>query len=433
MIKTVNIELKYNQSVQSNEDFANGFRSDLAYCMKRFNINLNFSGEGKSANDFSCKFTVVSNSDLYDSSYTEMLKQHLKEINNHYLIVIDPIRSGADIVSQQKFLSFSFWDQIVETGETRYFRKENKETQHLYWERITDIAFEIAEKISKDSGKKGSIYLAQTDDSQIQYRDNIRRDLGDLGYLVVPNKLFSRKYDESVEQVDAVFNEVDLIIHLIPASYTEYFANKGLSIVEHQCNLSAKHIQNKNNRTQRIIWIPSDFEVVDEKNQIFIEKIQRDQEQSHNTLVLKVNLEDLKKIYRQILAGESVAESKQTALPDLYVIADKNDDLLTSHIDKEAKDAGLRFGINYDGISYNEHLRYLASAQVVVVNYSFENQQWINVKVHDILKSPGLETSKPNKKLVLIKKSKDLDTSHFEKYFNEVHVVEANDIKLNIL
>lgn len=432
MAHTVNIELKYNAAAQASKEFADLFKRDIEYCMKRFRVNLKFGEGDTSSSGFNYRFIVVNNSDFENKEYCDSLKNLNTDVNSTFLLILNPVKSRGIPLSQQKHISFSFWDQVVETAEIRFFKRNDKETQHLYWERITDIVIEITDKIHKHDEKQGFVYLAQTDDSQTQDRDNIKRDLNDLGYSIIPSTQLSANFDESIVQINDALGKSKLIIHLIPANYSDYFESKSISIVEHQCNLSAQFIQESSQKSKRIIWIPSDYDVVDEKNQIFIEKIQRELDLSQNTLVLKVSLEDLKKIYRKILAGDEVTNAGQESLPDLYMIADNENLDVISSIGNEAKAAGLKFGKNFNGISYNEHLRYLASAQVVVVNYTLENQQWINVKVHDILKSPGLEISTPNKKLVLIKNAKDLNTNHFEQYFNEVHVVEAADIKLNL-
>ncbi|KAB2867302.1 MAG: hypothetical protein F9K37_12705 [Bacteroidales bacterium] len=430
MAQTINVNLTFNHAMQSNVNFVSNFKQDFTYCISRFNAKVVFNDDSKVDTPFDYHFIVVSNSDFYDSAFSTSLKDFIGDDRKTFVILLDPIKTSSDKIAIKRFVNYIFWDQVVETGESRLYRKDDKSTVHFYWERLSDIVFDI---LDTGNSKKGIVYLAQTDDSQNQDRDNIKRDLSDLGYLVKPEKLISNNFEESITQVKESLSNSELIIHLIPSTYSEYFSGKGLSIVEHQCNISAKHINKGGKSLHRIIWIPSDFEVIDEQNQIFIEKIQRDHEHSNNTTVLKVNLEDLKKIYRKILLGDNTLKEDNLLLPDLYVIADQDQSPLTNKIDNEAKNAGLKFGVNYKGISYNEHLKYLASAQVVILNYSQENSQWINVKVHDILKSPGLEVSKPKKKLILIKHSKDLDTRHFEMYFNEIHVVDANNLKLNIL
>lgn len=430
MAHTINVNLTFNRAMESNVGFVNDFKHDFTYCMSRFKYRVLFKEDSNVDVSVDYHFIVVSNSDFYDSVFTATLKDFRGDDSKTFLILLDPIKTSSDKIAVKRFVNYIFWDQVVETGESRLYRKDDKSTVHLYWERISDIVFGI---LDSGNSKKGIIYLAQTDDSQNQDRDNIKRDLSDLGYLVMPEKLISNNFEESLAQVEESLRNSEIIIHLIPSTYNEYFSGKGLSIVEHQCNISANYINNSNKSIPRIIWIPSDYEVIDEQNQIFIEKIQRDQEHSNNTTVLKVYLEDLKKIYRKVLSGENILKDENKSLPDLYVIADKDQPPLTNQIDDEAKSAGLKFGINYKGISYNDHLKCLASAQVIILNYSQENAQWINVKVHDILKSPGLEVSRPKKKLILIKQSEDLETSHFEKYFNEIRVVDASNIKLNIL
>ena len=317
MAHTVNIELKYNAASQASSEFADLFRQDFEYCMKRFRVNLKF-GEGETSGSASCyRFIVVNNSDWENKEYCDSLKNLNSDIIRTFLLVLNPIKTNGIPLSLQKHISFNFWDQVVETAEIRFFKRNNKETQHLYWERIADIVIEITDKIHKQDEKLGFVYLAQTDDSQTQDRDNIKRDLNDLGYSVIPTTQFSPKFDESTIQINEALAKSKLIIHLIPANYSDYFENKSISIVEHQCNLSAQFIQASSHKNRRIIWIPSDYDVVDEKNQIFIEKIQRELDVSHNTLVLKVSLEDLKKIYRKILSGDDASHAEQDVLPDL--------------------------------------------------------------------------------------------------------------------
>jgi hypothetical protein len=87
---------------------------------------------------------------------------------------------------------------------------------------------------------------------------------------------------------------------------------------------------------------------------------------------------------------------------------------------------------NYKGITYNQHLKYLANSQVVVINYTSENEPWFTMKVNDIFKSKGMNSSKPFKKVILVKENKDLNTSAFENRFSEIHICSLEDLKLNL-
>ncbi|HPD95598.1 MAG TPA: hypothetical protein PLA24_06860 [Tenuifilaceae bacterium] len=429
MGKTVSIEIIQNGQSQSIKDFLSSFQNDIKHCLNRFNIESNFTDD-ESKTDY--RFLIISSESSSNKKVLESIENNADNYSRTFLLILEPDKNANDSANYHKFLTYRFWDQISETGEIRMYRRNTKETQALYWERITDIAIELSERINQTTNKKGKIFLAQTDISQLDDRDNIKRDLNDLGYEVVPDKQLSNNTGEASEQLNQAINSCDLIIHLIPSTYAKYFTENNLSVIEFQFNYTVNHSIQTSNSIKRLVWIPSDIEFYDEESQIFVEKIQRDKDQAKNTMVLKVNLEDLKKIYRKILSGEGLnTPASQELLPDVYVISDKEPNAVAHSVDSSSKNK-LKVGANYDGISYSQHLKCLANAQVVVINYSSENKQWINVKIHDILKSPGLETSKPNKRLILIKNQEKLDTSYFEQYFNEVHVVDANDIKLNL-
>jgi hypothetical protein len=279
--------------------------------------------------------------------------------------------------------------------------------------------------------KKGMVYLAQTDDSQSSDRDNLMRDLVEMDYEVLPDRLLTQDYKECTDQINQYLKTCCLIIHPIPLVYTKYFPDKQISLVEHQCILSSQMVQDKHRAIKRIIWIPSDFDITDEENQIFVEKIQRDQDQTTNTMVLKVTLEELKKIYGKILAGEEF-DTNDTNLPDVYLIADKDDDKTGEKLISANSKKGMSVGRNFRGITYNQHLKYLANSQFVIINYTADNEPWFTMKVNDIFKSKGIDASKPFKKLILIKENKELKTSDFDNRFSEVHISSIDDLKLDL-
>jgi len=428
MGKKISINYRFRKSNKEVATFTESFLQDISRCFNRFKVDITFSDAPVSKED-EITLILMSAADIGDRQFIDDV---LRLSNNPgaVLLNLNPIKVEKSF-PLHKFKIYSFWDQIKETGEIRPFRRGTAEFNAFYWEKITDITIEILEKYSdnKDS-KKGKIYIAQTDNSQLSDRDNLSRDLTEMGYDVYPSRLLSLDYNESTEQIKQQLKGCSLIIHPIPLLYSKYFAEKEISLVEHQCNLSSSYAGDNQQNVKRIIWIPSDFEITDEENQIFVEKILRDQNQTQNTLVLKVTLEELKKIYRKLLSGESV-QVEEKNLPDVYVVADKDDEKVGEKFMK-SDNSGMAIKTNFKGITYNEHLKFLANSQVVVINYSNENEQWLTMKVNDIFKSKGINASKPFKKLILVKENKDLDTSAFESRFSEVHVCSLDELKLNL-
>lgn len=431
MTKPARILVSFNEQNKDFKAILDSLKDDLSYCLERLRVDSQFVNGDDGSHDF--HLVVVGTNDFSNPEFIETCNLSTVQPNT-FIVLYEPTPVVGNALAIHRFQCFMFWDQVAETGEIRFYRKDVQGTKAAYWERITDIALEISGRLGKGIQEhRGIIYLAQTESSQLADRDNLKRDMQDLGYEVVPSTFLSTNYDECCDQINAAVQNSDLIVHLVPPVYSAYFPDRTISIVEHQSNLTARYISDAQRAVKRIIWIPSEYEVVDEENQIFIEKIQRDQDQSHNSIILKVNLEDLKKIYRKILVGEDIKQEATAQLPDVYLIADDQEKIVADAMSRKVHVEGLKVGVNFKGISYNQHLRYLANAQVVVINYTTENLPWINVKVTDILKSPGLDTSKPNKKLILIKNSKELNTEPFEEYFDEIHVVEANELKLNVV
>lgn len=428
MDKSISLNFRFRKENKVVASFADSFFHDLSKCFSRFKFSISLSDKLDSDGYV---FIFLSKQDLDDNQFVSSIIP-FADSANALLINLDQIKIADKGFPIHKFRTFRFWDEIKETAELRLFRRSVDENNAYYWEKITDIVIEIVDKSTKVNEKtKGKIFLAQTDNAQSADRDNLRRDLIELGYEVLPNRLFSLDYDECSNQIEQQLNGCNLIIHPIPLVYSKYFADKQVSIVELQSTLSSKYSAEKQHEVNRIIWIPSDFDITDEENQIFVEKIQRDQDQAKNTLVLKVTLEELKKIYRKLLSGE-YKHKVENNLPDVYVVADDDDEKRSESIIKSAQSPEIAVKTNFKGITYHQHLNYLANSKVVVVNYTSENEPWLTMKVNDIFKSKGMGNSKPFIKLILVKENKDLNTSAFESRFSEVHVCSIEDLKLNL-
>jgi len=132
-----------------------------------------------------------------------------------------------------------------------------------------------------------------------------------------------------------------------------------------------------------------------------------------------------------LLSGEDL-HSVESNLPDVYVVADNDDEKVGEKIIKSSNTPDMAIKMNFRGITYNQHLKYLANSQVVVINYTSDNEQWLTMKVNDIYKSKGMNASKPFIKMILVKENKELDTTTFENRFSEVHVCSLDDLKLNL-
>lgn len=429
---TVKIGLIFNPLNEETKRFLSHLKDDISKCFNRFSIQIQFLEDKEFAKaDFS--FVLASKNDWKDEQYVKTCEPTLKK-DNSFLFQIDQINQKEIINYIQNSITFSFWDIIPETGEILLYRNDNPKSIILYWEKLTDIVFEIKQKhFAKRKEKNETIYLALTDSSQKSDWDNIKRDLADLNFDIVPDRLLSFNQEKCSESIENYLSDSKFAIHMIPSVYTIWFKPTHLSMVEHQCNITADHIKNKDNNFHRIIWLPSDIEITDEQNQIFIEKIQRDTKHNINTTILKCNLEDLKKEYRNKLKDEKESSKENKAeLPDVYIISDANQSIVIDELKKSLNGNKILIKDNFSGISYNEHLKFLANSKIVILHYTDENSPWLNVKVNDILKSPGLGMFQPFTKKILLKESKDLNTEEYAAQFTEILVGDINKTKAEL-
>ncbi|PKP36486.1 MAG: hypothetical protein CVT98_07780 [Bacteroidetes bacterium HGW-Bacteroidetes-15] len=418
-MSTLNVILWFNEENTKSNDFAKTFIDDLQKCFVRFGQAVNLQSnptdemEGK-------HFIILS---AADSSSTKFFSKCKNATNNPEtkLLLLDPIEN-IDLTISKSSQPILFWDKLYATDEIRLFRRDISESQAKYWEKVIDIVVELNDQYLKDSAipKREKVYLSQDIISYNAESENLKRDLNDLGFDVLPNVVLSNSIDECTSQILNALESARLIIHFIPPIYNSFFVNQQLSLAEHQCNISADYLEKINPKPGRIIWIPSAYEITDEENQVFVEKIQRDEKQTKGTMILKSSIEDLKKYYRKVLQGDGTLKSEADHKNDVYIVMDSDANGNYKSVVDTFKGRNLSVDINYTGITYNQHLAKLAAAKIVVVCYGSENEQWLKVKVNDIQKSKGIDSYQPYEQLYLLKANSSLDVKSYESFFTQV-------------
>jgi hypothetical protein len=414
-MSSLKIKLWFNENNPESVVFEYGLRADLSRCLARFCLpaTIEVNPGSKSGRNH---LVLISGNDCKMTSYVETCNQLLR-LPGTIILMIDPAGPGAaELV--QNFPALFFWDKIADTDELRLFRRDNHESQELYWDRVTDIVA-LLNSTSVLEGRN-HIFLSQVDIGQSTERENLRRTFDEMGYCVLPDKPLSNDPDECSLQISEALEPARLIIHIIPGTYNPWFSNQQISLAEYQCNLSAGFIKNSKKAVPRIIWIPSSLDVSDEENKVFIEKIQRDQEQTTGTTVLKSSIEDLRKMARNILSDNRHETKEQKPVPDVYMITDVNTNGHYDSIWMTLNRKNLKTEINSKGITYNQHLTALAAARMVVLFYSDENEQWFRSKVNDILKSKGMDESRPFEKVILVKGKNEISGQLTEGKFTHI-------------
>lgn len=426
MLKTKNISLCYNHLNQQVSAFAENLITDIERCLQRFGMDYKVMASD-SVGEGNFMIYIVAHSDLKFAEFTAMLKENYTP-QHSCVVVSEPVDLHALKITNlsQPIL---FWEKSFETSEIQYIRNSSVSGIAQYWEKVTDITLQIKLQMEQASLELNMplAYLGVVNEALLSERDNIARDLTAMGFKVVPSNLLSNNIDECTRQIENYLVDTHLIVHLIPQSYSFEFPSQHLSIAEHQCNIAAEMIRNGRSNAKRIVWIPSHFEISDEENQVFIERLQHDDHHVTHTKVIKAPIEDLKKTYRQLIGDANSDGLTDKTSTDLYIVTDSNGASEKDAVIKYAVNVGLTSESNANGITYRKHIEYLASSRIAIVCYTTHNKAWLKVKASEILKSRGVSTYQPFEKIILLKGSNEVEDEMVSNIFTNV-VNNVSDI-----
>ncbi len=303
-------------------------------------------------------------------------------------------------------------DEINEFDD--YFSKEAEKT---YWMKMVDLAYDIYEGSSQNQeeeneGYKQSIYLANTGyDLNIQ-KNIIRRELVRHGYQVLPNKEFSSNLVEIEKQIKEDLDKCSLSIHLVGNSYGEIPIGADKSLVDIQNKIATEISITKNEAEhlsfQKLIWINPKLSNLSERQSSFLDNLKRDTTSLENTEILQTPLEDFKNILREELIEVRIdkglnlrkkQKSNKSKKKSVYLICDKVDKEATGFIRDAFTEAGYDVLYpTYEGellVLRQIHINNLRNMDVAIIYKGQVNDQWVRMKLLDLLKSPGFGRTKP--------------------------------------
>jgi len=311
-------------------------------------------------------------------------------------------------------------DEVTGTG-IEFIDYFGPDAERNYWMKMVDLAYDIYESLIvyqeevngatvKPLFKRKSIFLAETSHDLTVQRNIIRRELQRHGFKVLPTRALPKDLDEFEKIVESNLKQCDLSIHLIGSSYGTVLSGADRSIVDIQNKiageLSGEQTRDKSDdRFSRFIWISPTLRSVSEKQMAFIENLKRDIASLEGAEILETPLEDFKNIIRQELAEDRSFIGKQDNLTDsgdqqsVYLIYDQVDkkgvEPLARLIEKnDMKVIHPQFDKELL-VARQHHIDRLVNFDIALIFKQSVNDQWVKMKVLDLLKAPGFGRSKP--------------------------------------
>ena len=354
------------------------------------------------------------------------------QINNKsriFKVVKTPVPLESHPSAIQGLLGYEFFHIDPETQRPHEFIKGfGVEVEPEYWTKLEDLAYDIRqllEMLKADGAASAestpasaslpssgvSVYLAETTSDLNAERDQIRRDLQARGHTVLPDQQLPLSGPELESLVQDNLQHCRLSIHLIGERYGIVPEAADQSVVALQNALATAYSQN-NTEFSRLIWLPTDLQATDERQQTFLNGLQNDPALQVGDDLLQTDLEELKTAIQDKLQPKKVEQkpeldATEDAASDIgpsgptriYLICDQRDQDAIQALDDYLYDQEfevLRPLFEGDEAEVSEeHQANLRDCDAILFYYGQANEAWLRTKLRDLRKAPGYGRTTP--------------------------------------
>jgi len=339
------------------------------------------------------------------------------------------------------YLSYDFYDVNLDTGQVREFEQLfGNESEKYYWFKLIDLAYDIYEALIElrsdhyqlpENYHKRTVFLAETGTDLKTERENIRRELRRHGCKIVPDKPLATDLQQLEKQVLNDLENSYLSVHLIGSDFGLKTCGYDVSLGEIQNRWAADFYnklkrygsQKRNTDFSRLIWLSPDIKRLTEAQKILIEQLKRDSDVLHGAEVVQTPVETFKSLILQKLSIQkelapkdirfaSETSSKRT----IYLIFDKRNNAEVEKVIQwlETQNYEVISSYNKDRqqISLTSHRRNLVNCDSVIIFTTSMTDNWVNIKLQDIIKAPGYGRQKDwrSKTVITTKKTNELES-----------------------
>jgi hypothetical protein len=313
-------------------------------------------------------------------------------------------------------LGYDMYQLDTETGQMKeYADFFSQEAEKQYWMKMVDLAYDIHESLIllkegeqkaevKNIFKRKTIYLAETGHDLSVQRNIIKRELQRHGYVVLPNQTLPAHINELERSVKKDLNDSTMSIHLVGSAYGEIPEGADRSVVDIQNKLAAEESLAKKSRKEdfsRLIWIAPNLKNASDKQRAFIDTIRRDVEAQEGAEILQNPLEDFKNIMREELIEAEDSTQDDFVGKSIYLVHDRIDHTEVKPFKEVIEKSGFRVLMpEFEGDLLDlrkKHIDNLRKFDGAIIFKGKVNDQWVRMKVLDLLKAPGFGRKKPIK------------------------------------
>ncbi len=337
-------------------------------------------------------------------------------INRVFKVLKSPLTLQEQPPRLRDSIGYDMYQLDAETGNMKeYSDFFSQEAEKQYWMKLVDLAYDIHESLlalkegdGKSAGvknmyKRKTIYLAETGHDLSVQRNIIKRELQRHGFIVLPNHTLPTRVEEVEREVKKDLENCSLSVHLVGSAYGEIPEGADRSIVDIQNKIAAEIAVAKRQTKEefsRLIWIAQNLKNASDRQKAFIETIRRDTEAQEGAEILQNPLEDFKNIMREeLMESQERTSAESTDSKTIYLVHDRIDHAAVEPIRDVLERSGFKvLTPAFEGELLEvrkKHIDNLRNFDGAIIYKGKVNDQWVRMKILDLLKAPGFGRNKP--------------------------------------
>jgi hypothetical protein len=317
-------------------------------------------------------------------------------------------------------LGYEFYQVDPDTGRAKEFgRLYGSDMEQAFWAKLDDLAHDMSELLQEMKSRaaqggaatattqatdKPAVYLAQTSSELRDYRDEVKRDLQEHGYTVLPDQHLPHVTSEFIPFVNNLLTECALSVHLFGNNFGMVPEGTQKSTVVLQNELAAQ--KSRENGLPRLIWLSPEGEIEDDRQASFIELLRNDPNLQYGSDIFESAIGDLKFAIhdrlKQLEEEKEVPEETPVSDEDpkeIYLICDEQDMEAIRPLDDYLYGLGYNVILPvFDGDAAairEEHQESLKMCDAALIYYGEGNELWMRSKSRDFMKIAGYGRKKP--------------------------------------
>ena len=346
-----------------------------------------------------------------------------------FKVLKTPVPVASHPPELQGVLGYEFFKIDPENGRVRELDEVfGAEAQRDFWLKLDDLAHEMCALLERIEAEQSGtapparvetgrthVFLAETTSDLREQREAIRRDLQQHGYTVLPAQPLPVVAADVRVAVRNDLARCRMSVHLIGKNYGLVPEGGAESVLEIQNELAIEEA--RNGEFSRLLWIPQDLVVEDERQKGVLERLRMDQRFEAGSDLLETYFEDFRTLIQERLEGPKAVEvpvaaqaapaaspaaasaDVSTEVPQVYLMYDQRD------ADASAPWADVLFDRKlevlhpiFDGDEaevreYHEDM--LRTCDGVLIFYGASNEVWLRRKLREVQKSAGYGRTKP--------------------------------------